>query len=197
MIKAFRHRLPSKPSILEMAVVLLILAACFAIGVSMQAATWTFPYFSVAENVLSQGQWAISKSDYHTFISLSELDKVWFDFSATKNAEDLMQYSYCIKAFLHVVIFAKLLLPSIPPILALVVLQVIIHCIVCITVIRRFPDNYLKLCFIVFYAVNPVVIKFVCFPFYYFWQMIPSFFLVLYLLDRKTWGLTCYQRLLF
>ncbi|MDA9679884.1 hypothetical protein N9U06_00310 [Gammaproteobacteria bacterium] len=174
---------------MEVALGGLIIAACFTLGITMQGANWTFPYFSVVENGVSQGHWAISKSDYYAFISLSHFDKIWFDFSAAKNAQNLVPFNYCAEALLHVIIFSKLLLPFIPPILALVTLQVIIHWIVCIAVIRRFSEKYLRLLFIAFYAVNPVVLKFVCFPFYYFWQVLPSVFLVLYLLDRRSWGI--------
>jgi len=158
------------------------------VDVGMQSPNWTFPYFSGAEHVLSQGQWLISKSDYAAFANLSDLEKVWFNFSVTQNPEDLLAYSYYSSGFLHVIIVAKLLLPFILPIAALIVLQVITHCIICIFVLRKFPDNYLKLVFIILYALNPVVLKFVCFSYYYFWQVIPSLFLVLYLLDKKSWG---------
>ena len=154
----------------------------------MQGDTWTFPYFSVAENVLSKGQWAISKSDWYLFNSLIEAEKPWFKFSASESTEDLVPFSNVHEAFVHAIILAKLLLPFVSPILALVAFQIGIHCIVCIAIVRRFSENYLKLGFVAFYALNPVLLKFVCFPFYYFWQMIPSFFLVLYLLDRKSWG---------
>ena len=177
-----------KPSILEIGLVALILAASFIVGISMQGDRWTFPYFSVAENVVSQGQWAISKSDWYQFNNLTETEKPWFNFSASVSEDDLVPFSHYVEAFLHAIIFAKLLLPFAPPILALVALQIGIHCVVCIALIRRFSENYLKLAFVAFYALNPVLLKFVCFPFYYFWQVVPSFFLVLYLLDRKSWG---------
>ena len=180
--------LPKKPSILEIAFVILVVAGCVALGVDMQSPNWTFPFFSGAEQVLSQGQWLISKSDYYKFVGLSELEKLRFNFSDGQDPEDLVGYTFWSTGFVHVIILAKLLLPFIPPILALVVLQVIIHCLICVAVVRQFSETYLKLLFIVLYGLNPVALKFVCFAFYYFWQIIPSFFLVLYLLDKKSWG---------
>ena len=178
----------SKPTFFEVSLVILIICACFLIDIGMQAPSWTFPYFSGAGHLVTQGQWLISKSDYSLFINLSDLERVWFDFAISQKAEDLVEYNYYGVGFLHVIAFAKLLFPFISPIAALVVLQVIIHCLICLAVIRNFRENRLKFFFIVFYALNPVVLKFVCFSFYYFWQVIPSFFLVLYFLHKKPWG---------
>jgi len=178
----------SKPFILEVALVVSIATVCFAAGIEMQGDFWTVLYFSGAEHILSQGQWLLNKNDYSAFLSLNDLEKIWFDFSVTQNVANQIPANYYGSAFLHAIIMAKLTLPFIPPIIALVVLQVIIHCIICIAVLRRFSEIHLKLAFIALYALNPVVLKFVCFAYYYFWQVLPSFFLVLYLLDKKSWG---------
>ena len=178
----------NKPFILESSLVVLIAVASFTAGISMQSPGWTFLYFSGAEHVLSQGQWLINKNDYLPFVSLNDLGRIWFDFSVAQNDASHTPPDYYGRAFLHAIIMAKVTLPFIPPIVALVALQVIIHCIICVAVLRRFPENHLKLAFIVLYALNPVVLKFVCFAYYYFWQVLPSFFLVLYLLDKNSWG---------
>jgi hypothetical protein len=178
----------NKPTFFEISLVILIAFACFSLDIGMQSPAWTFPYFSGSGHLVTQGQWLISRSDYALFTSLSDLEKVWFDFSVSQKAEDLVEYNYYGIGFVHVIAFAKLLFPFISSIAALVVLQVIMHCLICLAVMRNVRENHLKFVFIVFYALNPVVLKYVCFSFYYFWQVIPSFFLVLYFLQKKPWG---------
>lgn len=179
---------PSNTLIIELGLVVAIAAACFALGIDLMSANFTFPYFSDAGSLFAKDEVLIAKSEYLAFNNLSNLERVWFDFSTNHDPKDLVAYKFLVAGFLQVTIIAKLLLPFLPPIVALVVLQLVIHCIICISVLRKFPNIYLKLAFITLYALNPVVLKFVCFSFYYFWQVIPSFFLVLYLLDKKCWG---------
>ena len=173
---------------LEIFFVVLIVAACLTSGVGMQSINWSFPYFSGAEQFLPEGQWLINKDDYYIFSTLSDSDKLWFNFSEGKSPESFVPYNYYDAGFLHIIILASLLLPFLPPIAALVGLQIIVHCLICVAVSRKFNQTHLKILFFTLYALNPVVLKFVCFSYYYFWQVIPSFFLVLYLLDKKLWG---------
>lgn len=47
------------------------------------------------------------------------------------------------------------------------------------------PSIVIALGFVLLYGINPVIIYFVTFPFYYFWQVVPSFVLVLLLMKGE------------
>jgi hypothetical protein len=64
-------------------------------------------------------------------------------------------------------------------------LQILTHLIICYLIWIRLNSARLKLLFLIFYFWNPLILYFVSFNFYYFWQVIPCFAFLILWLDKK------------
>ena len=70
--------------------------------------------------------------------------------------------------------------------MAIILLQLLVHLVLVYEHITSFKDQENRLLFFHgFYMVNPVILKYVTFDFYYFWQSVPGLLLLLMVLDSK------------
>jgi hypothetical protein len=86
-----------------------------------------------------------------------------------------------------VIAVAKQLFPWLSDVRALVAFQILLHVLLCLLILALLTGPLRKLLFFMLYAINPLVIYFVTFPFYYFYQAVPSFALIFLLLARGHW----------
>ena len=87
--------------------------------------------------------------------------------------------------YLFLIAFAKRLFPFLGPIGAIVLLQLLVHIIFSYLLVSKFDNIKNKIAFIFFYYLNPIVLYFTIYPFYYFWQVIPSFIVLLILNEKE------------
>jgi hypothetical protein len=152
------------------------------------SASWTAPYFSGAVNILKSNEWNISQKEIRKFQLLSSKDQ--FDFKFT-DVESESKYNHNAPGLLYLIIIAKKFFPNASDYNALIYFQQFIHLLVTLSIIALIKDKYCKIAFFVLYGVNPLILYFVNFPFYYFWQSVPAaFLLVNYILKKKlNWAL--------
>lgn len=61
---------------------------------------------------------------------------------------------------------------------AIILLQALVHIGLCLWLLWLLPTGWRQAAFIVLYACNPLIVRYVTYDFYYFWQVIPSFLFV-------------------
>ncbi len=161
------------------------LSVAFFSNMSVMSIAWTFPYFSGAANFDTLFHWQISSSDYAFVQQLNDLD---YRHYIHKTSEDTVDYSLNSYGYVLIALISRILFGSFGDIQGVVVLQVIVHILMCIFLCTCVIDGLRsRLLFVLLYAANPLVIHFVTFPFYYFWLSLPSVCLATLIL-RPDWA---------
>lgn len=134
---------------------------------------WTFPYFSGAANFDRLFEWKISISDFNHTSSM-----IIDEYKNYKHAtsDDLISYNLNNYGYVLVAFLSKILFPFFGDIQGIAWLQLIVHYTFSFIIIFfGLPIKVYKILFFILYTVNPLVIHYVTFPFYYFWMFLPSF----------------------
>ncbi len=154
----------------------------------------TVPYLSGAANSSWKTGWRMEKAAFAHCNALSR--EGWRQYRAPRVAEPELTPCRGVNAvgFLYVVMVARTLFPWLGDIQAIVVLQCLVHLASCWLIVQCLPGGLQRGLFIVLYAANPIVIYFVTFPFYYFWQALVPVSLVYCLL--RGWKVPEWQALL-
>lgn len=135
---------------------------------------WTFPYFSGAANHQRLFEWLISPEDFYEARSAENYHTYKHQPTEHTVANSVNNYGYVLVA-----LAATSLLPWLGDLQAAIVLQSIVHMVVCLVIVLFVLRTQIqRYGFIFLYAANPVIIYFATFPFYYFWMFIPSFVLI-------------------
>jgi hypothetical protein len=145
---------------------------------------WSVPYFSGAANLEAGRGWYFLPSEVD---SLKEA-RGWsfYTYSFKKGGQgDLQSYSQNVPGYLYWVYMAHKLIPFFNEVFSIVCLQAFLHAMVCFLSIRMLESRLARLIFMLFYAINPLVLYFVTFPFYYFFQSISAFLLVLFFFGKR------------
>jgi hypothetical protein len=71
---------------------------------------------------------------------------------------------------------------------ALEAFQIALHTLLSLLIVSLLDGRLKKSLFLILYALNPLVIYYVTFPYYYFYQAIPSFALLFLVLGRPQWA---------
>jgi len=154
----------------------LIVLACVLFNTDRtQSAVWYGPYLSAAANV----EWGDFRYDLQETIAFKDLEPAEREAYRFQRSEDLIPYRNNAVGYVYVVAAAKALFGWLPDLRAVEALQITLHTLFCTWIIFRLRSPAAKVLFLVLYALNPVVIYYVTFPFYYFAQAIPSFALLL------------------
>lgn len=143
---------------------------------------WMGPYLSAAQALdPMKGVFLVDLEDVQRFKYLDDAHlEDAYRFSNVGNHKPFLYgspgYSYLIKA-------ATLLFPFAGHQTAIILLQCLFHLLLCFGILSTRSLSFrFRLLFLILYALNPLVLRFVTFNFYYFWQVIPSFgILYLYL----------------
>jgi hypothetical protein len=150
-----------------------------------QDTTWTYPYYSGAANHSKILDWRVSLSDYENVKKLNYLDYRKYKH---KRTDDLIEYTANDYGFVLIAFTSRHLFPFLGDLQGTVFLQLIIHTLVSLFfILFVLKSRFNKACFFFLYAVNPIVIHFVTFPFYYYWMFLPAFSLSV-LLIKKNWA---------
>ena len=170
----------------------LMLLLCFVIVLAssykfqnpnIQAPTWSFPFFSGAEYVFKKSGWNINMDDYARFVSSSDNERRLFVFS-NKDSASLVNYSFMPFGYTYIVWLAKTIMPFFSTINAVICFQVLVHAFSSILILYWLRGSWIyQSVFFLMYAVNPLILHFVTFPFYYFWQFVPSFLIIASLIN--------------
>ena len=134
-------------------------------------------YFSGAANTNWFGNWQFAPIHSDYLKQLTGYEIYTYHFNATQEELKINQLNF--SGYLWVVKFAYNIFPFLGPIGATVLLQVAAHLLTSFLLIKLFANYYSKILFGFGYFANPVIVYFVIFPYYYFWQFLPSFLFIL------------------
>ncbi len=153
----------------------LCIAACAILfsNNKLQSASWSYPYFSGASNLGLDLKWQMSKSDYENFVNLSTEQQFNYRFKKS-DLTDLVPVPILDIGYLYVVWVAQTLLFWLPPIKATVWFQILFHVFTCLWIIKNLGSKRDKFIFIIIYAINPLILRYATFAFYYYWQVLPA-----------------------
>jgi hypothetical protein len=163
-------------------IVFLILVSSFLFrNEKIQSVNWTYPYTSGAANLSYPFLWKIGIDEYKVVSKLSNKDFSAFNHKASNNT---IIYNYNNFGYVFIIYIARNLFPNIGELNAVVVFQILIHCLLSISIFRLLSFRKGVL-FTLLYSINPIVIHFVTFPCYYFWTIIPCYFFISFYLKKK------------
>ncbi len=167
---------------------IILIAECTAIFLVQRDGrdneNWAGPYFSAAANLHFGGGFQIDLNEVNYFKELSPAEQYAFHFTRSENT---VSYNHNPVGFAYIIVAAKTLFFFTGDEMALVIFQVLIHFLLCLLVITLIKNRSFAITFLVVYALNPVIINFVVLNYYYFWQCIPGF-VILLLLSGKANG---------
>jgi hypothetical protein len=164
------------------AIVIIFLALRLTDFNQTMTSNWVAPYLSAAVNFdWSQFVLNVNMEEVKHFNQLSQSEYWEYEFNATN---DPIQYDYLAKGLMMLVILAKKIFFFLGDLEALQYLQYFAHISLSIFVLTLFEKRYQKILFFILYAINPLVLWVVNYPFYYFWQVIPSLIFVYWYLKK-------------
>jgi hypothetical protein len=97
---------------------------------------------------------------------------------------DLILYDYLAKGLVLLVVIAKKIFFFLGDLEALQYLQYLVHIIISIMTLSLLKYKYQKVLFFILYAINPIILWVVNYPFYYFWQVVPSFIFIYWYIKK-------------
>lgn len=151
---------------------------------NIQSINWTFPYISGAANFDKVFDWKISPSDYKIAKSLTLNEYKNYKHKKTRVLVDNTVNNY---GYVFVALISRKLFPFTGDINGIVLFQILTHISISLFLILFvFNNNLERFGFLFLYSINPLIIHFVTFPFYYFWMVIPSFLFII-LIKMETW----------
>ncbi len=147
-------------------------------------AYWVGPYLSAAANF----DW----TSFNLYVNWDEikhfgtlLQSDMFQYTFSKN-NDLVLYDYLAKGLVLLIILAKGIFFWQSDLHALQSLQYLVYITISLLFLYLLKKKHEKVLFFFLYAVNPIILYFANYPYYYFWQVIPSaIFAYWYLNDKK------------
>ncbi|MBV9987982.1 MAG: hypothetical protein JO301_09900 [Chitinophagaceae bacterium] len=152
---------------------------------NIQAINWTYPYCSGAANLDMSFQWKVGTEEYDKLVKLPEAEYKKYRHQRSSHTI-LNQYNNF--GYVIIVFIARNIFFEAGDLNAVIYLQIIIHALTVILIVSLLKTRSKKLLFIFLYGLNPFIIHFVTFPFYYFWTVIPCYLFCWFYLKRKTAG---------
>jgi len=145
---------------------------------------WMGPYLSFASNLKIGDEFKIDINEIKEFKSLSTKEQ---DFYKFKKSEKLELYNHNPVGYAYFIKISNIMFPFLGNQLGIILLQGVFHVIFCFLIlnIKDLEVKY-KYIFLFMYGINPLILKFVVFNFYYYFQAIPSLILVYYYFRNKT-----------
>ncbi|MDL2346075.1 hypothetical protein [Campylobacter hyointestinalis] len=151
-----------------------------------QSSAWVAPYLSAAKNFdFSSLVMHVDQSQIDYFSQLTREEQFKFNF---EKSENIVQYEYLAIGFYFVAIIATKIFFFLGDLESIQLLQQLTHMGISILILNQFSININKLLFVFIYALNPIVLYFVNFPYYYFWQILPASIFIYYYLSNKKIG---------
>jgi hypothetical protein len=164
-------------------IIIIAASATVFMNKSNQSINWTYPYFSGAANFKHVFEWKISKSDYNNVRNLSDLE---YRSYKHKGSNDLITNKVNNYGYLLVALISMKIFPNLGDLWGIIFLQLLCHTFTSVVFITHiFKTQFQRIGFLLLYAINPFIIHYVTFPFYYFWLSLPSFFLAALILKPE------------
>jgi len=151
----------------------------------------TVPYFSGAALSGTSGQWIFNLKEVDTLKKLSAIPdpalrrQAIDNFRFSEKQDSIHTYQLNQPGLIYAIQLAKCIFFFQGDIGALKSLQLLLHTVFCFLIMISFKSNQKQILFFLLYFINPAIIYLTIFPFYYFWQAIGSYILVLLLLNKK------------
>jgi hypothetical protein len=142
----------------------------------------TVPYFSGAANYEFGEDWRI---DVHAVDGILDLPFEEQRAIRWPRVEETVPFTVQAKGYLYVSLIARNLFFWQGDMQAVESFQLLTHVLLTIFVVAMLSNRRHQLLFFVGYGLNPLVLFFVTYPFYYYWQAVPSALLIPYLLNRN------------
>jgi hypothetical protein len=175
--------LKSKRNIFGLIAVLFLIEIFVLLPNKGMAPAWSTAYFSGAVEYSVKGNWVYDANQTDIFKALNGYDIYFYSFDSP--GKKIIENNYNSMGYLYLVLFAKIVFPFLGPIGAIVLLQLLVHILISYLLINKLEKIQSKVLFTLFYFLNPLVLYFTIYPFYYFWQVIPSF-IIIYVLYEKS-----------
>lgn len=166
-----RHSLTWQQTLLAVGVI--VACALWFWNPKSQSPSWIYPYFSGAANLGLDLAWRVDISGFADFEGMTYTQQMDYRFSRAEPG-NLAPYSVLDKGYVFVIWIAQTVLFWLAPIKACIWLQILFHVTSSLWVAGRLGSRRQQVIFTLAYAVNPVVLHFVTFAYYYYWQVIPA-----------------------
>lgn len=149
-----------------------------------QKTTWMGPYLSAAANLDWPPAFQIDEKQLAEFNKLDD-SRLEDSFKFSKSITTT-HYSYNDIGYVYLIWFAKRLFPFVGDQSAIIILQGLIHLLLCsfLATSKLLPAKW-RVGFFLLYALNPFILRFVVFNHYYFWQSVPSILLIYLCVIKK------------
>ena len=155
-----------------------------------QSPVFTVQYFSGSKLYKPDMGWRFDKNETDIMKGLKGYQIFTYQFDNPH--KKIGTYSENSSGLLYVILGATYLFPFLGPIGALVLLQIIIHLLICFVIFYKLKKPIEKILFLLLYFINPIVVYFVIFPMYYFWTAIPAAVFLYYYINPKNRSLFNY-----
>ncbi len=171
------------------------IAAAVLMGVAILAAAQIFnnqdlmsanisvPYTSGAANYELGGDWLYDPADVQRLNELpNNAERSAFQSARTDTLQEMFVLP---QGWMFANVISQRVLPWMGDLEAAETLQVAVHLALTLWVVSRLTGDARKLLFLVGYGLNPFILHFATLPFYYYWQLIPTTLVALYILERE------------
>jgi hypothetical protein len=140
------------------------------------------PYLSGAANWEPGRGWMYAEADTVRMTALSPEAR---EDVRLEPSEDLVPYAAQAPGYVYIALAARTVFFWMGDLAAVEWLQVLVHVAITLAFVALLQTRLQKALFFLLYGVNPLILYVATFPYYYFWQVIPSALLLAYLLDRR------------
>ncbi|MDO1446016.1 hypothetical protein Q0590_07120 [Rhodocytophaga aerolata] len=141
------------------------------------------PYFSGAANYQLPNKWLFLEQEVYTYKLLNTSLKENYRFKV--NASKAVLYNYNHIGLVYIISIATSIFFWLGDVSALEWFQIAVHCLTSIWILGFLRTPISRLLFIMLYVFNPLIIYFVTFPYYYFWQVVATASIVPYLWNKS------------
>jgi len=140
------------------------------------------PFLSGAANWEPGRGWMYAEEDTRRLMAMTPEER---EDVRLEPSEELVPYGAQAPGLVYIALVARHAFFWMGDLGALEWLQVAVHVAISLTLVALLRTRLQKVLFFGLYALNPLVIYVATFPYYYFWQVVPSALLVAYLFDRR------------
>jgi len=171
-----------KVIIFILAIVLLFFSMKFFEKQQMMTGECSSAYLSGAANWSLGTPWRVNNDEMVFFEKLERNNKLNYRFTKEDNLE---HYNYNAIGLLHINALARNIFFWQGDLQSIISLQQLVHVLLSFWILLLLKSYYHKIIFYFLYVINPIILYFVDFPYYYFWQVVPSAIFIVYLLNNK------------
>lgn len=142
------------------------------------------PYYSGAVNLKLGGSFLINLEECLAFRNASVKEQMNFRFKENHN---LINYRFNPIGYSYLVKYSLVLFPWLSSVNAMLLFQLLVHAALGCWILYKLNKVSLifRVLFIILFILNPILLKFIAFDFYYCWQLVVSELLLLLLWSRS------------